>query len=54
LERRLATYIETLQAVSDMATAPKEKSEQVKATARAKFWELYHGPMPLVETAEVN
>lgn len=51
LERRLETYIETLKAVSDMATAP---NEQVKTTARAKFWELYHGPMPLVETVEVN
>jgi hypothetical protein len=50
LEQRLQTYIGTLQAVANMASAPDEKT---KAVGRQKFWEFYHGAMALVETKEV-
>jgi hypothetical protein len=49
LEHRLQIYIETVRAVSTIATT---NDSQKGYEARAQFWIQYHGPMLLVQKPE--
>src|SRR5579864_4102035 len=51
-ERRLEIYVETVSAVSTIATT--NDPQTTGKDARAKFWTLYHGPMSLVQSPDME